>query len=88
MEKPHWAEKPENKASQSIFLCIFLWLSVFEPLLIYICQPQLVWGRKGKRGIWNCSERMFAERLQKSRTELRKQLPLGLVLGERESRGT
>lgn len=52
MENSHWDEKPENKAFQSIFI----WPSVFEPLLIYICQPQLVWGRKGRRGAWNCSE--------------------------------
>lgn len=70
------------------FHSIFLWPSVFEPLLIYTCQPQLVWVRKVKKGIWNCSERMFAEGLQKIRTELRQQLPLGLAFGERKPKRT
>jgi len=56
-----------SPAFQVVCLC----LSVFKPLLICPCQPQMVWGREGKEGIRNCSERVFAEKLQKIRTELR-----------------
>lgn len=79
------------------FHIVFLVLSVFKPLLIYPCQPQLVQGREGKKGIWNCSGGVFAERLQKSRTELSWHLqmvklywwlPLRLAFGEKKLKRT